>query len=158
MPRRGQGRITGQPVTTAILLPAGGVKLTTFIPWTLVKRGMKNEIITPLDAPEAFREEAERQAKKAEQSSPLVRALGLADYWQHLLDEGKFASLTEIAKAEGLDPGYVSRVLQLNRLAPELVGDYLAGKSSTSLAAMLQQGVPSAWVDQRQACLGSASS
>jgi len=67
MPRRGQGRITGQPVTTAILLPAGGVELTTFIPWTLVKRGMKNEIITPLDAPEAFREEAERQAKKAEQ-------------------------------------------------------------------------------------------
>ena len=32
MPRKGQGRITGQPVTTEIPLPAGGVKLTTFIP------------------------------------------------------------------------------------------------------------------------------
>jgi len=84
MPRRGEGRITGTPVTTEIPQPAGGVKLVTFIPWTLVKRGMKKEIITPIDAPEAFTVEAaaERQKKKAEHESPVVRALGLAYYWQ----------------------------------------------------------------------------
>ena len=77
MPRRAEGRMTGEPVTTEIPQPAGGVKLVTFIPWTLVKRGMKKEIITPIDAPEAFTVEAaeERQKKKTEQPSPVVRAL-----------------------------------------------------------------------------------
>ena len=80
MPRRAEGRMTGPAVTTEIPLPAGGVELVTFIPWTLVKRGMKKEIITPIDTPEAFREEAaaERQRNKAEQPTPLLRALGLA--------------------------------------------------------------------------------
>ena len=120
MPRRAEGRITGQPITHEIPQPAGGVKLVTFIPWTLVKRGMKKEIITPIDAPEAFTVEAaaERQRNKAEQHAPVVRALGLAYYWQSLLDEGKFASLTEIAKAEGLSKGHVNRLMQLSRLSP----------------------------------------
>ena len=77
-------------------------------------------------------------------------ALGLAHYWQQLLDEGKFASLTEIAKAEGLDPGYVSRVLQLNRLAPELVADCLAGATPISMAALLRRGVALDWDEQRR--------
>ena len=74
MPRRAEGRLTGQPVTTEIPQPAGGVKLVTFIPWTLVKRGMKKEIITPIETPEAFTVEAaeERKQKTAEQPSPVV--------------------------------------------------------------------------------------
>ena len=68
---------------------------------------MKKEIITPIDAPEAFTAEAAeaRQRKKAQQVAPVVRALGLAYYWQSLIDEGKFASLTEIARAEGIEQG-----------------------------------------------------
>ena len=130
MPRRTEGRMTGEPVTTEIPQPAGGVKLVTFIPWTLVKRGMKKEIITPIDAPAAFTVEAaeERQRKKTEQLSPVVRALGLAYYWQFLLDEGKFASLTEIAKAEDIDRAYVSRIFKLTRASPAIVEQALAGK------------------------------
>ena len=130
MPRRAEGRMTGEPVTTEIPQPAGGVKLVTFIPWTLVKRGMKKEIITPIDAPAAFTVEAaeERQRKKGELHSPVVRALGLAHYWQSLIDEGKFASLTEIAKAEGIDRAYVSRVFRLARASPAIVDQALAGK------------------------------
>ena len=123
-----------------IPLPAGGVKLVTFIPWTLVKRGMKKEIITPIDAPEAFTVEAaaERQQKKAEQHSPVVKALGLAIYWQSLIDEGKFASLTEIAKAEGLDRAYVSRVFKLTRVSPTVVEQALAGK--VTMEALMAMG------------------
>ena len=130
MPRSAEGRMTGQPVTTEIPQPAGGVKLVTFIPWTLVKRGMKKEIITPIDAPAAFTVEAaeERQKKKTEQPSPVVRALGLAYYWQLLLDEGNFSSLTDIAKAEGVDRAYVSRVYKLTRASPAIVEQALAGR------------------------------
>ena len=91
MPRKGQGRVTGRSVTTSIPSPAGGVRMETFIPWTLVKRGAKKEIITPIEAPEAFRVEAviERREREAAKVTPLIRSLGLAHYWQHLLDTGK---------------------------------------------------------------------
>jgi hypothetical protein len=130
MPRKGQGRITGRPVTQSIPNPAGGVKLETFIPWTLVKRGAKKEVITPIEAPEAFRVEAvrERRDRKAAKDTPLVRALGLAHYWQHLLDTGKFESLTEIATDEGMDLGQVSRIARLARLAPWVVEAGLTGE------------------------------
>ena len=146
MPRRAEGRMTGQPVTTEIPQPAGGVKLVTFIPWTLVKRGMKKEIITPIDAPAAFTVEAAeaRQKKKTEQHSPVVRALGLAYYWQSLIDEGKFASLTEIAKAEGIDRAYVSRVSKLTRVSPAIVEQAFAGRV-TMEALMAMDGC---WVRQ----------
>ena len=146
MPRRAEGRLTGQPVTTEIPQPAGGVKLVTFIPWTLVKRGMKREIITPIETPEAFTVEVaeERQKKKTEQLSPVVRALGLAYYWQSLLDEGKFASLTEIARAEGIDRAYVPRVFKLTRASPTVVEQALVGR--VTMEALMAMG--GCWVRQ----------
>jgi hypothetical protein len=148
MPRKGQGRITGQPVTTTIPNPAGGVKLETFIPWTLVKRGTKKEVITPIDAPEAFRVEAvrERTNRRTTKYTPLVRALGLAHYWQDLLDTGKFESLTEIAAAEGMDLGQVSRIARLARLAPWVVEVGLAGaENGLSLEKLTRSEVAVEW-------------
>jgi len=50
------------------------------------------------------------QWRDAETETPALRALGLAHYWQHLLDTGKVRSLREIAAAEGMDLGRVSRI------------------------------------------------
>ena len=127
MPRKTQGRITGRAVTKEIPQPAGGVRLETFIPWTLVKRGVKQQVITPLEAPEAFRMEvvAARRAEEDAQDTASVRALGLAHYWQHLLDTGRFQSLTEIAAAEGLDLAQVSRIARLAWVEPEVVDTML---------------------------------
>jgi hypothetical protein len=146
MPRKGQGRITGRPITTTIPNPAGGVKLETFIPWTLVKRGAKKQVITPIEAPEVFRVEAvrERQDRKAAKDTSLVRALGLAHFWQHLLDTGKFESLTEIAAAEGMDLGQVSRIARLARLAPWVVEAVLVG--DVTWDELLRRAVALEWV------------
>lgn len=97
--------------------------METFIPWTLVKRGVRCEIITPIDAPQQFQKEAaiERTARKCIKDSPMIRALGLAHYWQRLLDDGKYRSLTEIAEVEGLDLAQASRIARLAGLAPEIV-------------------------------------
>ena len=72
MPKKNQ-IILGKPVVTQLPDPAGGVKMQTFIPWRLVKRTVKKEIITPLDAPESFRMEAvmERQERKAAEECAL---------------------------------------------------------------------------------------
>ena len=128
MPRKTQGRITGRAVMNAIPSPAGGVKLETFIPWTLVKRGVKQQVITPIEAPEAFRVEAvkARRAEEDAQDTASVRALGLAHYWQHLLDTGRFQSLTEIAAVEGMDLAQVSRIARLAWEEPDVVNTMLA--------------------------------
>jgi len=129
MARKDKGMLTGTPVTYQIPAPAGGVQIETFIPWTLVKRGVRRQVITPIDAPEHFEKEAvvERSARKQVKNSPVIRALGLAHYWQRLLDEGKCRSLTEIATIEVIDLGRISRMAQLARLAPKIVQGCLAG-------------------------------
>ena len=108
MSRKHRGRVKGDPVTYQTPLPAGGVQLETFVPWALVKRGCKREIVTPLDAPQEFLREAERdrEVRAAAEDTALMRALGLAHHWQRLLEEGRCSSMTEIAVAEGIDLGH----------------------------------------------------
>ena len=79
--------------------------METFIPWTRVNRGVRREIITPLDTPQAFTVDAatERTMRKAAQSAPLIRALGLAHYWQRLLDEDRAQTIADTATLEKMD-------------------------------------------------------
>ena len=57
----------------------------------------------------------------------LVKALARAWRWQKLLDRGVYASVTEIAEAEKISKSYVSRILRLALLAPDLVEAILGG-------------------------------
>jgi len=148
MAKMDKGVLTGKPVTYPIPSPAGGVQMETFIPWTLVKRGIRREIITPLDAPQAFTVEAtaERTKRKAAQNTPLIRALGLAHYWQRLLDEGKYRSITDIAAAEGIDVTQARRVLRLTLLAPAVVDNLLANPDvAVNLESVLRRVMPLDW-------------
>ena len=151
MAKKDKGLITGEPVTYQIPAPAGGVQMETFIPWTLVKRGVRRQVITPIDAPEQFQSEAtaQRRERDAAKDSPLIRALGLAHYWQRLLDDGKYRSLTEIAAAEGMDRGQVSRAAQLTRLAPKIVESCLSdGPGGPKLEQLARVCLASTWGDQ----------
>jgi hypothetical protein len=128
--------------------------METFIPWTLIKRGVKRQVITPIDAPEQFHEEAarERQVQKAEQDSGLVKALGLAHFWQRLLDEGAYRSVTEIAAAEGMDLGQASRIVRMAQLAPDIVEACLAGAGNgPALGHLIRRSLPADWKAQREA-------
>ena len=120
MSLRHRGRAKGDPVTYQTPLPAGGVQMETFLPWTLVRRGLKKQVITPLDAPQEFLDEAqrERQMRDMAQDAPLLRALGHAHHWQRLLDEGRFSSMTEIAAAEGIDLGQASKIESTGATCP----------------------------------------
>ena len=145
------GKQTGRPVTHELPTPAGGVRLETFVPWTLVRRGLKKRVITPLDAPQAFLAAAtrERAARAAAQDSALMRALGLAHHWQRLLDEDRAASVAEIAAAEGMDVTQVRRVMRLTLLAPEVI-ERLVGAPDILLEQVMRRQWPSNWGKQRQ--------
>ena len=144
--------VTGKAMTYPIPNPAGGVKLETFIPWTLVKRGVRKQVITPLDAPDQFQEEAAvyRQEHKAAQDSPLLKALGLAHHWQRLLDEGRFKTLGEIAAAEQIDKGQASRIARMTQLAPDIIETWLAGEDNVpALENLNRSALPIDWEIQR---------
>lgn len=123
MSKKHRGRFKGDPVTYQLPNLAGGVQLEAFVPWMLVKRGLKKQVITPLDAPQEFLPEAtrEREAKLSAQDNALMRALGLALHWQRLLDQQRTASVAEFAEAEGMDVTQVRRVMRLTLLGPEVV-------------------------------------
>jgi len=145
------GKQTGRPVTHELPTPAGGVRLETFVPWTLVRRGLKKRVITPLDAPQEFLAEAkqERAAQAATQDSALMRALGLAHHWQRLLGEERVASVADIARAEGMDVTQVRRVMRLTLLAPEVV-ERLAGSPDAVLEEVMRRPWPNGWSEQMQ--------
>ena len=153
MSKKHYGKQTGRPITHELPTPAGGVRLETFVPWTLVKRGLKKQVITPLDAPQEFLDEAlrERQVREMAQDTPLLRALGLAHHWQRLMDEGRFASITEIAEAEGLDLGRASRIARLAQLAPSIVEACATGAAAgVTLESVSRRAIPQRWDEQRE--------
>ena len=143
------GKQTGRPITHELPTPAGGVRLETFVPWTLVRRGLKKRVITPLDAPQEFLAEAkqERAAQAAAQDSALMRALGLAHHWQRLLDEDRATSIAEIATAEGMDVTQVRRVMRLTLLAPEVI-ERLVGAPDIVLEQVMRRQWPNGWGEQ----------
>lgn len=151
------GKQTGSPITHELPTPAGGVRLETFVPWTLVRRGLKKRVITPLDAPQEFLAEAkqERAAQAARQDSALMRALGLAHHWQRLLDEERAASVVEIATAEGMDVTQVRRVMRLTLLAPEII-ERLVGATDILLEQVMRRPWPNGWSDQMRVLAPSA--
>lgn len=153
MYKKHRGQITGKAVNYTIPKPAGGVQMETFIPWTLVKRGVRRQIITPIDTPDDFHEEArvEQQKRKESQDSPLLRALGLAHHWQKLLDDGQYRTMTEIAAAEGFDLGQASRIARLTCLAPTIIEACLAkADSNLTLKHLIRSGLPVGWYAQTE--------
>jgi hypothetical protein len=159
MPKKDQA-VTGEAFTYQIAAPAGEVQLETFIPWTLVKRGVKREVITPLDAPGVFRKEAaaERQARKASKDSALVRALALAHYWSQLLDAGKAKMPADIARLEAMNVGQVREILRLTLLAPDIIEAIVDGRAPRRLTLefLLRRSIPRDWEEQRRLVGGVA--
>ena len=152
MSKKHRGRFKGDPVTYQLPNPAGGVQLETFVPWTLVKRGLKKQVITPLDAPQEVLSEATRarEARSAAQDNALMRALGLAHHWQRLLDDGRFNSMTEIAEAEGIDLGQASKMSRLAQLAPDLVEAITLGRIDVGVSLLLRGKLSASWQAQRE--------
>ena len=71
-----------------------------------------------------------------------------------LLQSGTAETVVEIAKAEVIDDGEISRVLPLAFLAPDIVEAILNGRQPLNLTARnlkRLKPLPSSWIHQRQA-------
>ena len=82
----------------------------------------------------------------------MVKALARAFRWRKMLDTGVHATLEDLARAKGVAPSYVSRVLRLTLLAPEIVEAILDGRQPAGLQLDdLLEGFPLEWEGQRVA-------
>jgi hypothetical protein len=94
-------------------------------------------------------------ATKPQPDGTLVKALARAWRWQKLLDEGVYASVSEIGDAENISKSYVSRILRLALLAPDIVEGILAGTADQALVLeRLERPLPASWEEQHQLLLG----
>jgi hypothetical protein len=89
---------------------------------------------------------------RARIDNTLVEALARAFRWQRLLENGTYASIAEIARAEEINDSYVSRLLRLTLLAPEIVEAILDGRQAAGLQMdALLKPMPIEWERQRAA-------
>jgi len=118
--------------------------VTVRIPLVFKKHGGRKTVISP-------------DGHAWEPSAPLVdrtlvRALVRAFRWQRLLDEGVYGTFGELAKAEGVSQSYVSRVLRLTLLAPDLIEAILDGRQPDGMRLeSLLVGFPVEWGAQHDA-------
>ncbi|WP_415182685.1 hypothetical protein [Phaeovulum sp.] len=68
-----------------------------------------------------------------------------------MLESGEFTTMAELAEHEGIAPSYMTRVLRLTLLAPEIVEAILDGKQSAELTlARVLELFPVEWSRQRR--------
>ena len=82
----------------------------------------------------------------------MVKAPARAFRWQRMLDDGVCGTIEELARRERVNRGYLSRVLRLTLLAPDVVEAILDGRQpdGTRLEDLLD-GFPMEWEGQRHA-------
>ncbi|MCV2448970.1 hypothetical protein [Paracoccus sp. DMF] len=113
--------------------------VTLHVPFRVVKRGGRKEMQMPKGA---------TQQRRADNT--LVKALGRAFRWKRMLESGEFATIAELAEREGIAPSYMTRVLRLTLLAPDIVEAILDGTRGPEVAlARVLEPFPLEWEAQR---------
>jgi len=122
-------------MTRGTLIPE---MVTLHVPFHIVKRGGRKEMQMPDGATQRRRTD-----------STLVKALARAFRWKRMLESGEFASIAELAKEEGIAPSYMTRVMRLTLLAPDIVEAILDGKQGPEVTlARVLEPLPVAWGPQ----------
>jgi hypothetical protein len=123
--------------------------VTVVVPMTVRRRGGRKQIIGPDGVPMRVGGDG---VEETHGDPVLVKALARAFRWRRLLEEGRYGSIRELAKAEGVDRNYVGRLLNLTLLAPEVVEAVLEGRRDFHARAVRPDtSFPDAWSERRTA-------
>ncbi len=127
--------------------------VTVTIPLTIRRRGGRKQIIGPDGAQVQGGEGGGHDVALTRGDPALVKALARGFRWRRMLEEGRYASIRELAAAEGVDRAYVGRVLNLTLLPPEVVEAALDGRLFPDFCLrQLSDHSPPAWDIQRTIC------
>ncbi|MEF3062296.1 hypothetical protein V4C85_20760 [Ralstonia solanacearum] len=122
------------------------VKLSTFIPLKIRKRGASKVVVRPTDT------SGKPGTAAGQHDRPLLVALSRAFYWQQLLDDGVVGSGSEIAKREGVHHSTVNELLRLTLLEPAIIQAIVAGRQPRCMSLLWFQHnpLPAEWAAQRE--------
>jgi hypothetical protein len=126
---------------TRATVSVDGETITVHIPLRFRKRGARKLVVTPDGA---------EWAPRPRVDNAMVKALARAFRWRKMLDTGVLATLADLARANGVHATYVSRMLRLTLLAPEIVEAILDGRQPAALQLDDSlAGFPVDWEGQR---------
>ena len=127
----------------ADLIAASNGSLTVSLPIKLIRRGKCMAVTLP--------DGTTIQPRPWDDTpTPIQQALARGHRWLELLQSGKAQSLTEVAELEGMDRAYVSRMVNLTTLAPDIVAAILDETLPDHVTLFdLASGTPLLWDDQR---------
>jgi hypothetical protein len=114
--------------------------VTLHVPFHIVKRGGRKEMQLP-----------DRVRQERTPDSALIKALARAFRWKRILESGEFTTIAELAEREGIASSYMTRVLRLTLLAPDIIEAILDGRHGPEVT-LVQVLEPFAieWQGQRQ--------
>lgn len=116
--------------------------LTLRVPLAVRKRGGRKLVVTPGST---------MNHGPAGADTTLVKALARAFRWRRMMETGRYSTIDELAAAEKINSSYVSRLLRLTLLAPDIVGAILDGRQPDGMTLPgLMEPFPVEWY--RQAC------
>jgi hypothetical protein len=109
--------------------------LTVVIPLSVKPRGGRKAVVT-----------SGVLALERRQDITLIKAVARAFRWRRMLETGRFATINELAAAEKINESYISRVLRLTLLAPDMVEAILDGRQPEGVTLLeLLEGVAAEW-------------
>lgn len=113
--------------------------ITVHVPLIFAKRGGRKYVVLPDGA-------SPWTLPRARVDNTMVKAIARGFRWRKLLETGVHATVEDIAIAEKINASYVSRVLRLTLLAPDLVEAILDGKQEPEITlAALMKPFPVEW-------------
>lgn len=122
---------------------ANEATVTVHVPMTFTVRGGRKTLISDT-APTPPNQRVD---------NALLKALARAHRWRRMIEGGDYGSITELAKAEGVNESYACRMLRLSLLAPGIVTAILDGRHDADVMLKdLMKPLPARW-DQQIAAL-----
>jgi len=111
------------------------------VPFVIRKRGGRKLVVVPAGS--------EALPERPRVDNAMVKALARAFRWRKLLETGVYGTIEELAAAEKINSSYVSRILRLTLLTPDIVEEIVAGRQQVPIAlAVLMRPFPSTWQEQ----------
>ena len=80
----------------------------------------------------------------------MIKVIAKAYFWQKQLDKGMYRSIDDLAVKKKINSSYISRILRLNLLAPQIKQVILDGTQPRGLrpARYANQPFPDIWDEQ----------
>ena len=121
----------------------------------------KNGDIVTVHIPVVFRQRAGRRqiigpsgsvpwSPAPRVDTALLKAVVRAYRWREMIECGKYACAADLAKAEKVNASYLSRILRLTLLSPDVVEAIVTGRQPGTLQVDdLLRPLPSLWQQQK---------